>query len=160
MKHGADCTYSYQNGDQYQGEFRGDRKEGNGKLFIAAQHISFEGEFKDDRKSGHCILYDFGPALGKYTGPLNNLEELEGPNGSFEFPAEYNIKYSGDFKDSMFHGQGTLTHLDTGNTYEGQFYQHHKDGPCTFTLAKTGQRYKGTFEFNYESKDGDYGPRI
>jgi hypothetical protein len=84
------------------------------------------------------VLYDFGPAFGKYTGPLSQLEELDGREGRFEFPGEYDLTYEGEFKDSMFHGQGRLTHADTGNTYEGQFYQHHKDGPCFFTLAKTG----------------------
>ena len=159
MKNGADCTYTYCNGDRYQGEFRADRKEGQGKLFITAQYISYEGDFKDDKKFGHCVLYDFGPAFGRYTGPVNHSEELDGQNATFEFPGEYDLKYIGDFKDSMFHGRGKLIHTDTGNVYEGQFYQHHKDGPCTFTLA-TGQQFKGSFELNYESSKGDYGPRI
>ena len=93
---------------------------------------------------------------------MNDQEELDGPNGRFEFPQEFKVIYEGEFKDSMFHGKGRLIHTDTGNIYEGEFYQHHKDGPCTFKIASTGQIYKGLFEFNYESvaAEGDYGPRI
>jgi hypothetical protein len=33
--------YIYANGDTYEGQFRGDRKDGEGKLLIAAQHITY-----------------------------------------------------------------------------------------------------------------------
>ena len=155
--------YTYSHGDVYQGQFRADKKEGEGKLQIAAQHISYIGEFKDDRKTGKCKLYDFGPAFGRYQGTLNEEEELDGTDCLFEFPAEMDVNYQGEFKDSMIHGKGKLLHLDTGNTFEGTFYKDHKDGPCIFTLAATGQQYKGIFEFNCESATAgscDYGPRI
>ena len=42
--------------------------------------------------------------------------------------------YEGEFKNSMFNGHGKITHTDTGNVFEGDFFDHHKDGPCTFTL--------------------------
>lgn len=59
----------------------------------------------------------------------------------------------------MFHGKGKITHTDTGNVYEGEFYEHHKDGQCTFTL-KDGLKYTGHFELNMESAKGcDYGKR-
>jgi hypothetical protein len=121
--------------------------------------ISYEGEFKDDKKCGHCEVLDLGIQHGKYKGMLSENEELTG--GRLDFPNYMKLRYEGGFKENLFHGQGKLTYLDTGNVFEGEFYQHHKDGPCTFTLAQTGQVYKGTFEFNYESatEKCDYGPR-
>ena len=53
---------------------------------------------------------------------MNDQEELDGPNGRFEFPQEFKVIYEGEFKDSMFHGKGRLLHTDTGNIYDGEFY--------------------------------------
>ena len=69
------------------------------------------------------------------------------------------MKYEGEFKSSTFHGKGKITHTDSGNVFEGEFYEHHKDGPATFKL-KTGELFKGRFELNMESAKGsDYGKR-
>ncbi|TNV85004.1 hypothetical protein FGO68_gene16697 [Halteria grandinella] len=152
--------YTYACGDLYLGQFRGDKKEGQGKLQIAGTTVHYEGDFKDDKKCGHCEIFDLGPQHGKFTGTLNANEELEGKGCRMEFPGK--IRYEGEMKENMFHGGGRLVYVDSGNTYEGQFYQHHKDGECTFTIGKTGQVYRGQFEFNYESATGkcDYGKRI
>jgi hypothetical protein len=42
----------YANGDEYSGQFKGDRKEGTGKLKHLATQVTYEGEFKDDMKNG------------------------------------------------------------------------------------------------------------
>ena len=93
----------------------------------------YEGEYKDDRKCGKCHKYHFGNSYGTYTGYIDEDEELCGSNAKFEFPLQ-NMIYEGEFKNSMFNGLGKITHTDTGNVYEGEFFDHHKDGPCTFTL--------------------------
>ena len=92
----------------------------------------YEGSFKDDKKCGQGT-WDMGANMGKFRGRLNEEEELDGL-GRFEFPSESQVLYEGHFQDSLFHGPGKLTYLDTGNTYEGEFYQHYKNGPCTFSL--------------------------
>jgi hypothetical protein len=70
------------------------------------------------------------------------------------------MRYEGEFRDSMMHGQGKIFHTDTGNIFEGNFYLHRKDGPATFTLKSGGEQFKGHFELNIESSKGaDYGPR-
>ena len=162
MKSGEGSSYQYACGDMYEGQFKNDKKEGKGKLQEVAEHITYNGEFKDDRKNGQCTLWDFGPAFGKYSGSVNEREELDGNLGSFTFPAEFDLIYEGSFKDNLFHGHGRLIHTDSGNVYEGTFYQHLKDGPCTFTLSKQGLLYRGQFEFNYESASdkGDFGARV
>ena len=69
------------------------------------------------------------------------------------------MKYEGEFEANLFNGKGKITHTDTGNVFEGEFYQHHKDGPCTFTLA-SGEKFTGRFELNMESAKGsNYGLR-
>ena len=69
------------------------------------------------------------------------------------------MKYEGEFKANLFNGRGKITHTDSGNAFEGEFYEHHKDGRCTFTLA-TGEKFTGIFELNMESAKGsNYGLR-
>ena len=69
------------------------------------------------------------------------------------------MKYEGEFEANLFNGKGKITHTDTGNVFEGEFYQHHKDGPCNFTLA-SGEKFTGRFELNMESAKGsNYGLR-
>ena len=151
------ASYRYANGDHYQGQFRGDLKSGEGLLTV--EHaFTYQGEFKDDRKTGKCSLLEFTGGT-KYSGGISKEEDLEG-QGRLETAQ---VVYEGGFKESMFHGQGSITHKDTGNVYEGGFFKHHKDGKCTFTLKETGQVYKGYFDSNYESGTADmidYGKRL
>lgn len=31
------------------------------------------------------------------------------------------MKYEGEFSEGLFNGKGKITHLDTGNVFEGEF---------------------------------------
>jgi len=167
MKSDENGSYVFgANGDRYEGAFRGDRREGKGRMVVSGQpEIVYEGDYKDDKKSGSFQLLDMGPKHGKLiNGRFGANEELDGFCEKFDGASsegyEKGFIYSGNFKESVFDGQGKLVHGDTGNTFEGEFFQHHKHGPCAFTLAKTGQRYRGEFEFNFETGKSDFGLRL
>lgn len=88
---------------------------------------------------------------------MDDEENITG-HGQFEFPLQ-KMRYEGEFKENLFNGKGKIIHIDTGNIFDGEFYEHHKDGPCTFTL-KSGEKFTGRFELNMESAKGsDYGIR-
>ena len=52
-------------------------------------------------------------------------------------------KYVGEFKDGVFHGQGTFTYID-GNEYTGTWAENKRDGQGTFTYID-GSEYTGTW---------------
>jgi len=74
------------------------------------------------------------------------LKEDELNQSSSENDGGY--KYEGDYKDGLFHGQGTLTYSD-GDQYVGEFKDGKYHGQGTFTWSD-GVSYKG------EWKDGKY----
>jgi len=98
-------TYKFSNGDQYTGEWKRDRMNGNGILFkralgtfTYANGDVFEGEWKEGQRDGK--------------GVMNYANE---------------DKYDGDWKEDKKNGRGVLTTKD-GDTYEGEYKDDLKDG--------------------------------
>ena len=77
-------TINYDNGDKYIGEWKGDRRHGQGTI-IFSNDTTYFGEWKNGRRDGQ----------GTYTFPNGN-------------------KYVGEFKNDKRHGQGTFTFADGG----------------------------------------------
>lgn len=168
-------SYTYFNGDKYAGPFFNDAKhtdvndpEGSkGTLSLSKAPIKYTGAFRNDIKTGPCTI-EFGEEakLGKFTGELDENEELTGTDCVFTFPVQ-NVTYEGDFAHGRFSGRGKLTHHETGNIFEGEFLHGEKHGEATFTLAnlkdENGKQreFKGRFEHNMELKQfSEYGPRF
>ena len=55
-------------------------------------------------------------------------------------------EYIGEYKDGLYHGQGTWTHPD-GDKYEGEFKDGLSHGQGTYTYAD-GKKYVGEFKDN------------
>jgi hypothetical protein len=123
------------------------------------------------RLDGKLALLQYYPAsdlwlyrltLPKYLGTYTN------PDGS---------RYSGEFKDGQFNGQGTCTWLDgakyvgefqddqpegqgtytwpDGSNYVGEFKEGKSNGQGTLTFAD-GRKYVGEFEDDQENGQGTY----
>ena len=45
----------YTNQDKYEGDFKGDRREGDGRYFFTDGHV-YQGEWKNDQENGHGVL--------------------------------------------------------------------------------------------------------
>jgi len=77
----SDCfgTYIYTNGDKYVGEFKDNKKHGQGTVTFTNGE-KYVGEFKDNKRHGH----------GTYRHNSGN-------------------KYVGGYKDGKKHGKGTVT---------------------------------------------------
>ena len=69
--------------------------------------------------------------------------------GTYAFDGD---QYVGEWKDNLFHGQGTYTYA-SGDKYVGEFKDGLRNGRGTYTFAD-GEKLNGYF------MNGDYIPRI
>ena len=136
-----DCwgTYTVSNGDRYVGEFKNDKKHGQGTYYYLAENEwkgdKYVGEYKDDKRNGQ----------GTYTFANGN-------------------KYVGEFKDDKFHGQGTYYSLAEnewkGDKYVGEYKDDKRNGQGTYYyLAENqwkGDKYVGEFKDDKMNGQGTY----
>jgi S1-C subfamily serine protease len=151
-------------GDVYVGEFRGDKRNGQGTLTFAGGN-RYVGEFRDGSFHGQGVLYFLadGPARGdRYEGEFKagkrdgqgTYTHADGGryvgqyrdgrrHGRGIFTFANGNRYVGDHQDGKRHGQGTLT-FASGDSYVGEFKDGSYDGQGTYVFA-SGTRYVGDF---------------
>jgi len=172
-----DCwgAYTFSNGDRYVGEFKNDKKHGQGTYYYLAENEwkgdKYVGEYKDDKKNGQGT-YTFangnkyvgefkdGQPNGQGTYTFADGDKYVGefkdgqPNGQGTYTAANGDKYVGEFKDHEYHGQGTYTYA-SGNKYVGQYKDGKKDGQGTYTYA-SGNKYVGQYKDGKKDGQGTY----
>jgi len=127
----------YPGGDQYVGEFRDGRPNGQGAR-TAANGNKYVGEFKDGKPNGQGTATSAGgdKLIGEFRdGKLNGLGSYTFDNGN---------KYVGEFKDSQPGGQGTMTYA-SGNKYVGEFKDGKRHAHGTYFFMN-GDRYIGQYK--------------
>jgi len=72
----------------------------------------------------------------------NDETQFDNCMTSIEYPS--GDKYEGEFKDGLYHGQGTFTY-GNGDKYVGEFKDGLYHGQGTFTFA-TGDKYEGEYK--------------
>ncbi len=109
----------------YIGDFTLGLKEGRGKE-ETSEHI-YEGEFKNDKKNGNGKLY-YKNLKDTYTGAFidNNITG----NGNYEW--SNGEKYTGNFLNGKMNGKGIYKWPD-GGKYEGEYINGIKEGHGIFT---------------------------
>jgi hypothetical protein len=117
--HNCFGTLTSANGDKYVGEYRDDKRHGQGTSTYA-KGDKYVGEFRDDKKHGQGI-YSFA-------------------NGD---------KYVGEFRDNKRHGQGTYTYGPSsewaGDKYVGEYRNNKRHGQGAYTSAD-GRMWEGVWE--------------
>ena len=115
------------NDTTYIGDFTLGLKDGRGKE-ETSEHI-YEGEFKNDKRNGNGKLY-YKNLKDTYTGNFidNNLTG----NGTYEW--SNGEKYSGNFLNGKMHGKGIYKWPD-GGKYEGDYLNNIKEGHGIFTWS-------------------------
>lgn len=90
----------YESGEKYSGTVLAGMKDGKGILVEASSGLTYNGDFANDLKHGSGTLSSEGMDF-VYDGQwVNGIKHGHGQLITPEF------KYSGDFKNNEFHGQG------------------------------------------------------
>ena len=152
--------YTFNNGDVYEGEWKGDVMEGYGKMTCKDLGV-YEGKWKEDVKEGYGkMTYENGDVYegewkggvkegyGKYT--FNNGDVYEGKwkGDVMEGYGKYTFKdgsvYEGEWKEGVKEGIGKYTHKDK-YVYEGEWKGGRMGGLGKMTY-ENGNAYEGEFE--------------
>jgi hypothetical protein len=134
-------TFIAPSGEKYVGEFRDDKRHGQGTYTFPSGE-KYVGEYRDDKRNGRGTLTS--PNGDKYVGEFKD-GKLHG-QGTHTSPSGQ--KYVGEFRDDKRHGQGTYT-FPEGEKYVGEFREGKRNGQGTYTFPD-GAKYVGEF------KDGNY----
>jgi hypothetical protein len=108
----------------YEGEFRGDKIEGNG-TFYYKDGYTYKGEFKNEKIEGKGILSNNKDY--KYKGEFKN-GKMEGKGKEYYKNGDI---YEGDFKNGLKEGKGIYYYKSgkyNGDRYEGDWKNDKKDG--------------------------------
>ena len=129
----------YENGDHYLGDMKNGLPDGNGTLntILDGMGYTYTGEFKKGKKEGK----------GNFSSKDNNYNY----DGGWREDKKYGVgtlydhgdKYTGDFIDDKYCGNGTLCGKN-GEIYECEFKNGKPDGIGRVTLVN-GDVYTGTF---------------
>ena len=106
-------TYTFANGDKYVGEWKDDKKYGQG-TYTFANGDKYVGEWKDDKRHGQGTSTYAN--VDKYVGEFKD-DKSHGQGTSTYANGD---KYVGEFKDDKKHGQGTYTYAN-GKRLVGYF---------------------------------------
>ena len=123
----------------YEGEFKNDKKNGNGKLIYKLLNDIYEGEFKDN-----CIT-----GVGFYTWKNKDIYKGSFVNGKMHGKGFYKWpdggEYYGDYYNNIKEGNGKFK-WPNGRIFEGQFKNGKPNG--------FGKLIIGKDQFKVEFKDG------
>ena len=124
-RHG-EGTYTWDNGDTYEGEWVEDRREGHGTMTWASG-ARYDGDWLNDRQHGEG---EFVSARGnKYIGEW--FEGKRHGEGRARYKTTNNELYTGEFQNGKKHGNGKYkTNL---GDFEGQWANGCKHGWGTFS---------------------------
>ena len=140
-KRNGQGTLTYAGGNRYVGEFRDGSFHGQGTFFFLADGPArgdrYEGEFKDGKRNGQgsYIHADGSRYVGDYR------EDRRHGRGMFLFTN--GNRFVGEYRDGKRNGQGTLS-FASGDSYVGEFKDGNYDGQGTYVFA-SGNRYVGEF---------------
>jgi hypothetical protein len=142
----TDCTgaYSYPDGSRYVGEFRDNKRNGQGALTFA-NGDKYVGEWSDGKENGQGT-YTFLNG-DKYIGEWGDGKR--NGRGTETYPD--GREYVGEWRNGKKNGQGTLT-WPSGQKYVGEFKNDIQNGQGTYSFPN-GAKYVG------EIKDGLYDGR-
>ena len=133
--HNCFGTYTFANGNEYVGEFKDDKYNGQGTFTHLAEN-QWKGSKDDKRYPQQLITLAYG---NKYVGAFKDGKY----NGQGIYTHANGTKYVGEYKDGKPNGQGTWTF--GGDIYVGGFKDDKWHGQGTYTLAD-GTKYVGEYK--------------
>ena len=163
-------SMQYDNGDSYDGEWRGGLRYGKGKMSYHDHH-TYEGEWLQDQRHGPDSIITFDATGVKYHSAWAQDQLIQ-----IQYPPEAQTWYNCNFANNIPHGPGRLTISEAtattatsiisyegewdsgnlnhgtikyhnGNTYEGPLLNGQPHGTGTMTCAN-GAVYRGSWPQN------------
>jgi hypothetical protein len=126
---GGKGMMTYKNGDVYDGQWKEHIKEGKGKMRYS-NGDEYDGEWKGDKKDGQGSM--------KYAS-----KELTPHNDSKTLPVHV-LTYEGGWKNDLYHGEGTLD-MSNNVRYQGSWFKgtRHGQGKESYVF---GDQEEGCYE--------------
>ena len=131
----------YTQGEKYEGNFYKGKLLGLGR-YIDDEGICYEGIFEENKlisKATVIKMKENGKKV-EYFGELVDFKK----EGKGEEICENEYKYTGDFFNNVWHGEGQLENYETGDLYHGEFENGEITGKGLFKW-KNGEIYEGNF---------------
>ena len=145
-RHNCFGTFTFADGEKYVGEFKYDKRNGQGTLTfpdgmpMASDGRKYVGEFKDDKRNGQGT-FTFGNGE-KYVGEFKN-DEYNGQGVYYHPNGQRDV---GQWKDGKKNGQGTIFFSD-GKKYVGGFTRNSFNGQGTLFASNGSVIYQGIWDF-------------
>jgi len=141
-------SYVYPSGHKYTGEWRDNKRHGQGThTNTRTDGTKYVGEWKDNKKHGQGTLTwsNAKQGNGKYVGEWKDNQRHRGTT-SWKGGKWDGNKYVGEYKWDKRHGKGTYTRTD-GTKYVGGFKEDKRHGQGTLTHAN-GAISEGVWEYD------------
>ena len=127
-RHGVGAFASHNGRQTYRGWYREDRRHGYGTLtrtsHDGALETRYEGAWADNVQHGYGELHDLSNGDDMIFRGAWKRGQRDGLGTQMTTTADGSlIKYEGNWHADQYHGKGTLTDGERGETYTGQF-QH------------------------------------
>ncbi len=138
------------NGVCYVGAFRMGKRHGKGELIfpdkksrskIPPPEFSVKGTFSNGELLLDKVRILFNKSNNIYEGSIN--PDFSFVRGKLNIPGEMKV-YTGEFKNSKFHGKGTIEFLKEREKYEGDWEDGVMHGEGIYYF-KNGEKYTGSF---------------
>jgi hypothetical protein len=127
----------YASGNYYQGDWKLDRKSGEGVMVWLTMSQTYTGTWLDDHPHGS----------GEYTwGDITSLRAKETPDGPRTTKLEAVNRYMGEFKHGIRDGDGAFFY-SSGAVYDGPWSDNRKHGQGKYVFDN-GSVYRGEFDMD------------
>lgn len=146
------ATYSYPNGDEYDGEFVRGKRHGFGVYVEFVTKNQYEGDWDHDERHGKGVL------TSKASGYIYDGEWKHDMRCGHGHSALKNVEtYTGEWLDNFFHGMGVYTNAD-GDVYNGEWRRGVKHGAGKLTVARRRREdeFEGVKQYTGEFVNGKF----
>ncbi|TMW57074.1 hypothetical protein Poli38472_002999 [Pythium oligandrum] len=124
------ASYTYPNGDEYEGEFLHGKRHGSGIYVEFVTKNQYEGEWRMDQRHGKGVL------SATRSGYIYDGMWQEDVRCGYGHSSLRNVEqYTGEWLDNRFHGVGVYSNAE-GDVYDGEWRNGVQHGVGKLTISK------------------------
>ncbi|XP_029371075.1 MORN repeat-containing protein 3 isoform X1 [Echeneis naucrates] len=141
-------------GDEYNGEWRDNKKHGKGLQLWKKSGATYNGKWKNGKRDGYGIYSVLIPETKeyerKYCGKWKNGKK----HGYGTYFYSNSAVYEGEWSEGLRSGWGRM-YYESGDTYEGEWMKDKNHGQGIIRFAN-GDWYEGNWQDGKRSGNGKY----